>query len=241
MRKIMTAIVTYWALNGLVIADDDHAPSGARRYTDSDWNVSFVRACGPLKSAPYLQFNDDNGDRFARFTLSSDDTAGQCNVDRKKKLTRAEIRSIERMSQGNSYKFSARVRFPDGVRGDVIFMQVHANKPECPHRPPVKLRIMNNMNNLRLEALGKSREVVVSGMFGNQWTTVDVVLNNLGKTGTLDILVNGQPVITDWSTPMEKSCARPWGKIGLFSLNNRAGFNDTVTADYDDVTLTQID
>jgi hypothetical protein len=241
MKRLMIGIALC-GLAGAVLADE-HAPSGAKRYTDSDWNVSFVRACGPKKSAPYLKFDDEAGDRYARFTLNSNDTAGQCKSDRKKKRARAEIRSVERMTQGNSYQFSTRVRFPEGVPGDVIFMQVHANKQSCKHRPPVKLRIMNGMRTLRLEALGRSTSVDVAGEFGDTWTTVDVVLNNLGKSGTLDIVVNGKPVIQDWATVMEKSCAKPWGKIGLFSLNdsNRLRDNDTVVADYDDVTLTRLD
>ena len=220
-------------------SSNEHAPTDAKRYSDDDWNVTFVRACGALKSAPYLQFIEENGDKFARFTLNTKDTAGQCKADKKVSRARAEIRTIERMTLGRNYRFSARVRFPQGMTGDAIFMQVHANKPDCKNKPPVKLRLSENMQTLALEALGKSTRGAVQGEFGSQWTRVDIVLNDLGKSGTVDILVNDKTVIEKVETSITKTCTRPWGKIGLFSLNNKNPLrtNDTVIADYDDVML----
>lgn len=218
---------------------DEHAPEGAKRYTDNDWNVTFVRSCGALKSAPYFDFVEEGGDKFARFALSVKDTAGQCEADIKVSRARAEIRTIERMTLGKSYRFGALVRFPNGMAGDAIFMQVHANKPDCKNRPPVKLRLMDNMQTLALEALGKSTEVYVQGEFGPQWTRVDIILHNLGKSGAVDILINDKAVIKSVATSIEKACTRPWGKIGLFALNEKSSLrtSDTAIVDYDNVIL----
>ena len=102
IKKIICVLVALAvppiALSANWNSSDQHAPAGAKRYSDEDWNVTFVRACGALKSAPYLQFIEENGDRFARFTLNTKDTAGQCKADKKVSRARAEIRTIERMT-----------------------------------------------------------------------------------------------------------------------------------------------
>tara|TARA_E500000178_G_C16796454_1_gene650423 strand:- start:80 stop:811 length:732 start_codon:yes stop_codon:yes gene_type:complete len=213
--------------------------SKSHKFTDSDWNATFVRGCGYLKPKPdFLTWHKEDGDKFARFTLNPSDKEGRCKVDNKKNRSRAEIKTTKRMKLGNSYSFQANVRFNEQVNGKVIFMQVHATRPGCKQKPPVKVVLNNSHRNIQIASLGTWEETFTRGMLDvGKWATVKIVLTNLGKNGTMDLYINDVHLIKDRKTSIQKSCAKPFGKIGLFAL--KKGEN-TVSADFDDVKMEQI-
>ena len=180
-------------------------------YQDRDWNVMFYANCD-LPSWKALQWVEEGGERFLRFTLKHNDVGG-CRNDNQARnrgpwWERAEVKQAHGLERNRNYTFTYRVRFVRGFDTDREgFLQVHQYVSECRKGP----LIMGKFNYGRLE--GSFPPARIEDYRG-RWLDARLDFN---PSSHFDFYLDGKKVIEGQGTRREAlaQCV-PHLKIGVY-------------------------
>ena len=201
------------------------SPSHAK-YRDDDWNVTMYQQCS--KNYQNFKILSEGGDSFLRVSLDETTKIGRCND---KHRQRSELATQETMSPGNTWEYSTKVRFNNELKGEAIFLQVHAKTGPSGGcykengritKPPVKLRLMNNMWTLSVEpgSNNSSHQKVsidVYEMFPiGKWTEVKLLIDLKVGESSMDLYIGNKKVLNNFKLGTPNKCIEPWGKVGLY-------------------------
>lgn len=132
----------------LLVACNTSAFMRGNELKDKDWNRGFDSNC-PLPHYKAIQWMEEEGRRFLRFTLNDGDKGG-CVTDRKARNNapyweRAEVAQMGLLSRDRVYTIEATLRIVEGFRGrGENFFQIHGYDKTCKGAyPPITVRFDN--------------------------------------------------------------------------------------------------
>ncbi len=193
-------------------------------YQDKDWNVMFYANCD-LPSWKALQWVEEGGERFLRFTLKHNDVGG-CGTDNQARnrgpwWERAEIKQAHGLERNRNYSFTYRVRFVKGFDTDrENFLQVHQTVSGCRQSP----LIMGKFNNGFLEG---SFPLVRIADYRGRWLDVRLDFN---PSSHFDLYLDGKKVIEGQGTRREAYAACvPHLKLGIYRPGSKRTKGDRLS------------
>lgn len=224
-----------------------------KRYTDTDWNTTFVDSCG-LPSPKSLQHVSVAGDQKLRFTLRPGDK-GKCSTDNRRRHSapyweRAELSQKSWLKPGHRHRISAEITFERGFTGQrETFFQIHGWARNCKRAsPPVMMKFTDGK--LRIETLRGvtgtypgdhrnvlQRDVNVASLYGKQ-VSLTATFDMTTRPTKLSVTLGGRELLK--RAPVEMAqCAVPHIKFGIYRPGAQNA--EVSTLIYDDVQIRQLD